>query len=148
MAFRAGEGESVKVILLSLMTILSAAGAAAQDAAPYAVKNCGQFTAQPDLNACAGANLEAADAALNKAYQALMTQQNDGASRRQLKDVESAWISYRDKECAYEVGPQQTGGSIWPMEMSNCLETMTAARLRELMRLRGCIAGASGCGTR
>jgi uncharacterized protein YecT (DUF1311 family) len=62
------------------------------------------------LNACAGANLEAADAALNKAYQALMTQQNDGASRRQLKDVESA--------------------------------------LRELMRLRGCVADASGCAAR
>jgi uncharacterized protein YecT (DUF1311 family) len=138
----------MKGILLSLVTTLSAVGAAAQDAAPYAVKDCGQFTAQPDLNACAGANLKAADAALNDAYQALMTQQNDGASRRQLKDVESAWISYRDKECAYEVGPQQSGGSIWPMEMSNCLETMTAARLRELMRLRGCVAGASGCAAR
>jgi hypothetical protein len=31
------------------------------------------------------------------------------------------------------------------MEMSNCLEEKTAARIRELMKLRGCTAGVSAC---
>ena len=91
------------------------------------------------------ANLHAADAALNKVYQQVMAQQSDALSKEQLKDVERAWIAYRDKECAFEVGASAGGGSIWPMEMSNCLEEKTAARIRELMRLSGCTAGVSAC---
>jgi uncharacterized protein YecT (DUF1311 family) len=97
------------------------------------------------MNRCAGANLEAADAALNKIYQQVMSQRSDTSSKEQLKNVERAWIAYRDKECALEVGPQKDGGSIWPMEMSNCLQQMTAARIRELAKLRGCTAGESAC---
>jgi uncharacterized protein YecT (DUF1311 family) len=135
----------MKIVALAMTAMLGAAGAIAEDAAPYPVNDCGQFTAQPDLNACAAANLQAADAALNQMYQKLMAQQTDGSSKKQLKDVERAWMDYRDKECAFEVGPQQSGGSIWPMEMSNCLEEMTAARLREVTRLSGCAAGANDC---
>jgi uncharacterized protein YecT (DUF1311 family) len=98
-----------------------------------------------DLNACAEANRQAADAALNTIYQELMAQQSDAASKEQLKAVERAWIVYRDKECAFEVGPQQGGGSIWPMEMSSCLEEKTATRIRELAKLRGCTEGVSAC---
>ncbi len=124
---------------------LAASIAVADDVALYAVRDCGKFTTQMDLNECAGANLHAADAALNKVYQQVMAQQGDASSKEQLKDVERAWIAYRDKECAFEVGPRQDGGSIWPMEMSICLEAKTAARIRELTRLRGCTAGVSAC---
>ncbi len=130
---------------LTMTLTLGASLAVADDLAPYPVGDCGKFATQMDLNQCAGANLQAADAALNKIYQQLMVQQSDALSKEQLKDVERAWIAYRDKECAFEVGPRQGGGSIWPMEMSNCLEEKTAARIRELMRLSGCTAGVSAC---
>ncbi len=119
-----------------MMTALGAAPAVAEDTALYPVEDCGRFTVQADLNKCAAANLAAAEAALNKLYQQLMAQQDDKVSKDQLRDVERAWLTYRDKECALEVGPQQGGGSIWPMEMSNCLEQKDAARIRELKALR------------
>ncbi|HEY1981709.1 MAG TPA: lysozyme inhibitor LprI family protein [Xanthobacteraceae bacterium] len=130
---------------LPIMLMLDAGGAVAADAIPYPVRDCGQLTVQMEINACAGANLQAADAALNKVYRQVMVQQSDTASKDQLKEVERAWIAYRDRECALEVGPQEDGGSIWPMEMSNCLEKKTATRIRELTRLPGCIAGVSVC---
>jgi len=135
----------MRIVALAVTLTLGAASAVAENAAPYPVRDCGQFTTQMDINECAGANLQAADAALNKVYQQVMAQQGDASSKEQLKDVERAWIAYRDRECAFEIGPRQDGGSIWPMEMSNCLEEKTAARIRELMRLRGCTAGASAC---
>ncbi len=122
--------------VLAMMTALAAAPAAAEDAAPYPVEDCSRFTVQADLNKCAAANLAAADAALNAVNRRLMAQQDDKASKDRLADVERAWLAYRDKECAFEVGPQHEGGSIWPMEMSNCLEQKTADRLRELKGLR------------
>jgi uncharacterized protein YecT (DUF1311 family) len=120
--------------------------ASSQEAAPYPVRDCGQLTAQMELNACAGANFKAADAALNRIYQRVLSEQASGAAKDQLKEVERVWLAYRDKECALEVGPQQEGGSIWPMEMSNCLEEKTSVRIRELGKLGNCAAGA--CGSR
>jgi uncharacterized protein YecT (DUF1311 family) len=139
-------GGNLRIVILATASLaLSGGGAAAQNAPLYPVKDCGQLTTQMELNQCAGANAEAADAALNKVYRQLMADQTDAASKARLTDAERAWIAYRDKECAFEVGPQQDGGSIWPMEMSNCLEAVTAARLGALTKLRGCTAGVSAC---
>jgi uncharacterized protein YecT (DUF1311 family) len=135
----------MKIIALAIMAMLDTADAVAAEAVPYPVSDCAQLTVQMDINACASANLQAADTALNKVYQQVMLQQSDAASKDQLKDVERAWIAYRDRECALEVGPRENGGSIWPMEMSNCLEEKTAARIRELTKLLGCTAGVSVC---
>ena len=135
----------MRIVAASLVLILGVAGAVAEDAALYPVEDCGQFTTQMNINRCAGANLEAANAPLNKIYQQVMVRQSGTSSKEQLKNVKRTWIAYRDKECAFEVGPQKNGGSIWPMEMSNCLEQMTAARIRELTKLRGCTAGVSAC---
>ncbi len=127
---------AVRSAALAIAVTLGAAEAAAEDTALYPVEDCGRFTVQADLNKCAAANLAAADAALNAVYRQLMAQQGDKSSKHQLRDVERAWLTYRDKECAFEIGPQHEGGSIWPMEMSNCLEQKTAARIRELKELR------------
>jgi uncharacterized protein YecT (DUF1311 family) len=130
---------------LAAMMVLNAAGLHAAEAPPYPVTDCGKFTVQMDLNKCTEDNLHSADTALNKVYQALMAEQADAASKQRLKEAERAWISFRDRECDFEVGPQQTGGSIWPMEINGCLEQQTAARIRELTRLRACTAGVSAC---
>lgn len=134
-----------RIAVTATALVVSAAGALGEDAAPYPVTDCSRLTTQMELNACAGVNLQAADAALNKLYRRVMAEADDAAAKEQLKDAERAWIAYRDKRCAYEAGPREEGGSIWPMEMSNCLEQKTAARIRELTKLRGCTAGASAC---
>lgn len=125
-----------------MLMIASSSGLAAS---LYPVRDCSQLVTQTELNQCAGANYEAADAALNKLYRQSLAGQADAASKRRLSEAERAWIAYRDRECAFEAGPQQGGGSIWPMEMSNCLENVTVERLHELTTLRGCTAGVSAC---
>jgi len=122
-----------------------ATGTLAKDAPLYPVKDCSRYTVQVEMNECANDNAQAADDALNRIYATLMAQQTDQASKDQLRDVERAWIGYRDKECAWEVGPQTDGGSIWPMEMADCVEQKTAARLRELKAMTECTAGVSVC---
>jgi len=123
--------------------ILSWAGAAA--AAPYAAKDCGQFVTQTDLNQCAGDNAAAADKALNALYKKVAAKLDDKDSQAALLKAERAWIAYRDAQCAYETGPQEGGGSIWPMEQSLCLQRMTDARLKELGQLPECLASSEEC---
>jgi uncharacterized protein YecT (DUF1311 family) len=129
----------MRIIALAVIMTLSAAGVCAEDARPYPVTDCGKFTTQMDLNKCAVDNLKSSDKALNVAYQALMAKQDDAASKRRLKDAQRAWIAFRDHECAFEVGPQETGGTIWPTEISGCLEEITATRIRALTQLRSCM---------
>jgi uncharacterized protein YecT (DUF1311 family) len=126
-----------KTVLAAIMT-LCAAGAHAEDPRPYPVTDCGKFTTQMDLNKCAVDNLKSADKALNEAYQALVVKQDDAASKRRLTAAQRAWIAFRDRECVFEVGPQETGGTIWPMENSGCLEEITATRIRGLKQALSC----------
>lgn len=125
--------------------LLGVVGATAQGGGLYPVADCSKLTTQLELNRCASKNFKSADAMLNDVYQQAMAQLDDAATRQRLIDAERAWVRYRDEECAYEVGPEQGGGSIWPMEMGNCLEEHTAARIRVFMKLRGCTAGVSAC---
>lgn len=111
----------------------------------YTKQDCNKAITQYDLDQCAGANDEAADAALNVVYKKLQAKLPDANSKTQLRDGERKWIAYRDKTCADSVGSQEDGGSIWPMEMSNCLEGQTAARLRELKRRLDCPQGPNAC---
>lgn len=132
---------------ISILAILIATGAAAADSTPplYKTRDCGKEMVQASMNECAGANLASADAELNRVYAKLMSEQSDPPSKEQLKDVERAWMAYRDKECAFEIGPQDQGGSIWPMAMSNCLQEKTDARIRELKPLLDCTEGDASC---
>ncbi|MGA8614315.1 MAG: lysozyme inhibitor LprI family protein [Xanthobacteraceae bacterium] len=129
----------MRIAALAVIMTLSVAGVRAEDARPYPVADCGKFTTQMDLNKCAAENLQSADKALNGAYQALMAKQDDAASKRRLKDAQRAWIAFRDRECAFEIGPRETGGTIWPTEVSGCLEEITATRIRALTQLRSCM---------
>jgi len=128
----------MRIAAFAAMMMLSTAQVSAAEPRLYPVTDCGKFTTQMDLNKCAEDNLQSADKALNRAYQELMAKQDDAASQRRLKEAQRAWIAFRDRQCAFEVGPQETGGSIWPTEFSGCMEEMTAARIRTLAQLRKC----------
>jgi uncharacterized protein YecT (DUF1311 family) len=100
----------------------------------YPTQDCNRANTQLDLDQCAQANFESADRELNRTYHAAMDAAGDEASRTQLRDSERAWLTFRDQECARQVGPREGGGSIWPMNLANCLEEKTARRIRELRR--------------
>jgi uncharacterized protein YecT (DUF1311 family) len=127
----------MRIAALAAMMMLSVTGLRAEEPRPYQVTDCGKFTTQMDLNKCAMDNLKSADKALNGAYQALLAKQDD-ASKLRLRQAQRAWIVFRDRECAFEVGPQEGGGTIWPTEFGGCMEEITATRIRALAQLRKC----------
>jgi uncharacterized protein YecT (DUF1311 family) len=131
-------------IALAVVVVICAPAAIAAGAL-YPKQDCNRAETQMDLNQCAEANYEAADAALNALYKRLLAQDTDAKAAASLRDAERTWISYRDKECARQVGPREGGGSIWPMDMSTCLEEKTAARIRELKQSLDCPAGPNAC---
>ena len=127
------------------MVCLGALAASAADAPLYKTKDCSKEMVQMGMNMCSGANLDAANAELNRDYAKVMAQQTDQPSKDQLKDLERNWMAYRDKECAFEIGPQDQGGSIWPMDMNDCLRRVTDVRIRELKSMIDCQEGDVAC---
>jgi uncharacterized protein YecT (DUF1311 family) len=111
----------------------------------YPTQDCNSATNQRDINQCAQANFESADRALNDVYHRVMDELPDQGAKDQLRDSERAWISFRDRECSRQVGPREGGGSIWPMNLANCLEEKTAGRIRELRHSVDCPNGPNAC---
>ncbi|WP_027166666.1 lysozyme inhibitor LprI family protein [Mesorhizobium sp. WSM3224] len=91
---------------------------------------------QSMMNICADADRQAADAKLNAAYKDLVDR-NDQASNKLLQTAQRAWIAFRDAECAYSTADSQ-GGSIHPMEVSQCLTELTSARIKQLTSDANC----------
>lgn len=101
---------------------------------PFKDLDCTKATVQIELNYCANRDFEAADRKLNALYGALFGR-SDAKGRERLKASERKWISSRDKACSEETS-SDAGGSIAPMEYSNCLTENTRARIKELARQR------------
>ena len=91
---------------------------------------CADDQTQADMNICWGKEYKAADATLNQVYGQLMRKLDD-ADRTQLKQVEAAWLKYRDANCEF-VADQYKGGSIRPMIEAMCLADVTRNRTTEL----------------
>src|ERR1700752_3929990 len=110
----------MKRLLFSLALFALSAGAAhAGEAALYPVKDCSKEMAQMGLNQCTGDNLAAANAALNKLYGKMLAFETDPKAKEQFKDVERAWIAYKDRQCKWATASEE-GGSIWTMEYNLC----------------------------
>ncbi|MDP3814670.1 lysozyme inhibitor LprI family protein [Pseudomonas sp.] len=64
----------------------------------------------------------------------------DGAQKQQLKEVQLAWIKFRDLACAFESSSLE-GGSAYSMQLNACLAQKTAARIKGLEQLASCEEG-------
>ncbi|MGH6873317.1 MAG: lysozyme inhibitor LprI family protein [Rhizomicrobium sp.] len=133
-----------RAAIAAVLAGLCAAAAPASEAPLYKTRDCGGLTVQADMTQCAGDNYEAADARLNGVYRQSMAALPDDAAKKGLRDAERAWIRYRDRHCEEDTAGEK-GGSIWPMEMSLCLQDETDKRIRFLLKTQGCTAGASVC---
>ena len=91
---------------------------------------CAKALSQADMNDCWGREYKAADATLNQVYWQLVSKLDD-QEKAQLKEVESAWLRYRDANCEF-VADQYKGGTIRPMTHAICLTDMTKNRTAEL----------------
>ncbi|OCR21781.1 lipoprotein [Pseudomonas syringae] len=93
---------------------------------------------QGEMNACAGKQLAALDADLNKQYKAQMSYLKDAAQKQSLKDAQVTWIAFRDADCLYQVGKREDSGSIWPLLQSQCLAEHTELRVKQLKAYVAC----------
>ena len=126
---------SNKLLILLYLCIL-AAPAFSQE---YPLPDCSNPQKQPDMNYCAGQDFEKADKELNDVYkQALENQKKIAKSGGEyagaveaLKTAQRAWIVYRDAHCE-NYGIQYGSGTMRPMEVDGCKETLTKARTKEL----------------
>ena len=102
---------------------------------------CGVSQAAPN------ASLVRAEAELSKVYGRVMAQQHEDKDRKALRDLERAWIAFKDKQCAFETGggdgtaqrPSDPGWPVW----SDCQLRVTDARIEELKGL--VCTGVSAC---
>lgn len=111
--------------------------------------NCAkpELLTQRGMNHCAEVFYQMADEDLNLAYrlarETLAENEKNIAQGRPslpddytsgvilLRDAQRAWIQYRDAACSVE-GHLHFGGSIRPLIVSSCKETLTRARTESL----------------
>jgi len=105
--------------------------------------NCGDLKTQSEMNQCAYREYQQADKELNEVYSTYRLRLNE-SQRRQIKDVQLAWIKFRDLACDFESSGVK-GGSVYPFILQTCLTTMTRARLLQLKFLADCEEGDLSC---
>ena len=105
--------------------------------------DCDNAMTQMEMNQCAAQAFERQDQQLNRVYNQYRAglQPKD---RQALKQVQLAWIKFRDLACAFESASVE-GGSAYPMVLNGCLAQKTAARVKELEQLAICEEGDLSC---
>lgn len=105
--------------------------------------DCTNAVTQQDMNQCAYADWEAADADLNAAYQRAMAllqhwdadlPEAEQGGVVALKAAQRAWITFRDKACEVE-GYAMKGGSAEPLLVYGCMRQLTEDRTGQLEAL-------------
>jgi uncharacterized protein YecT (DUF1311 family) len=122
-----------------------APSSAAADAPLYAKQACDPVTQSARaFHECYAANLDAANRALAVIYKKLLAQKNFYVGNaRSLRDVERAWIVYKDGECKYEYGDADNE-NFW-LARADCEIRVTEQRIRELRARPSCTGGDSVC---
>lgn len=138
---RIDEGTAVmrnfKMIMIGL--------AAAMTAAPALAQNCTNPQSQADMNICAGKDYKASDAKLNAAYSEIVKRLgNEQEQKKLLLQSQRDWIAFRDAECAFSTAASKDG-SIYPMLLSGCLQSLTDARTTQLNAYLNCQEGDMSC---
>ena len=124
--FRGLVGGALAVLMLLLPEV-----AGAQEA------DCASAVTQFDLNECAYAEFEAADAELNRAYAAAVeaareAEEYEPGAEDRLRAAQRAWVAFRDLDCE-AVAPATPGaGSMQPMAYAGCLAGLTDQRAYDL----------------
>ena len=91
---------------------------------------------QLELNDCAAAEFQQADAQLNAVWPQVKGYMDSIGQGAVLLDAQRKWIPFRDAACTAEIAPY-AGGSIQPLIWYSCLTRLTRVRtfdLQELMR--------------
>ncbi len=133
--------------VIFLVAACASVSAAAADEPLCAKQNCAAvIQSATAFHQCYAANLAAANKALDDIYQSLLTQKTFYVGNsKALRDVERAWIVYKDKECKYEYGDGTSGNEDYWLAHADCEIRVTEQRIRELQGRPSCTGGGSLC---
>ncbi|OON41819.1 hypothetical protein BTJ39_01270 [Izhakiella australiensis] len=111
--------------------------------APALAVDCANATTQADMNQCANEDYKKADGELNTTYkQALKA--TSGKQKSLLQAAQKKWIEYRDADCNFQTFKSKDG-TVWPMNVSACLQDKTQQRTKELKSMLNCPEGDVSC---
>lgn len=127
----------IPMVALAALPLAGMAAESTADAGPApsgqhaaCMEKAGGVTA--DMVACITAEYERQDKRLNDAYAAARERVGE-ARQTALRDVQRAWLRFRDLNCAFVDDPD--GGTLARVMANQCMLTMTAARADELAAL-------------
>ena len=110
--------------------------------------SCVDAPNQAEGTICAKRKLDAAEADLVRAYDALNAKL-DPLGRRNLDLAQQAWRRFRDLECYLETGYDpdrlEATGTIMPMLLGECAIALTERRTRDLNEQSRCPGGDLSC---
>jgi uncharacterized protein YecT (DUF1311 family) len=98
-----------------------------------AATDCDNASGQQEMNRCAAEAYKREDARLNKLYKEVVAL-SDKSEAAKLKDIQVAWIRFRDLHCNYEEGRYE-GGTMAPVVGFTCLRNLTRQRNETLQAL-------------
>lgn len=127
-----------RMLLLAALTLLAAENAQAAD-------DCANAQDQASMDVCAGEAFKTSDKQLNDLYKQVETRLKDDAGKTKLLvPAQRAWLAFRDAECAFS-SSSVTGGSVYPMIHSMCLDGLTQLRVKDLQTYLACEDGDMSC---
>lgn len=100
-------------------------------------QDCSSPNTQLEMNQCAHAAFQQADAALNERYQAILKRLGEDGSVSLFRAAQRAWVPFRDAQCAFDASSYE-GGSMQPMVLSSCLEDLTKKRVADFDAYLAC----------
>lgn len=104
---------------------------------------CGDLDTQAAMNQCALVQFQQLDKEMNKTYTEYQSRL-DRRQKRQIKEVQLAWVKFRDLACKFESSGVE-GGSVHPFIFRSCLAEKTRVRLKDLALLVSCEEGDLSC---
>lgn len=109
---------------------------------------CADAPNQTEGTLCAKRKLDAAEAGLARAREALHAKL-EPLGRHNLDLAQEAWRRFRDLECRLETGYDaehpERNGTIMPMLIGECAAAMTERRTRDLTDQLACPGGDMSC---
>lgn len=127
-----------RTLLLATVALLAAATAQAAD-------DCANAQDQSTMDICAGEAYKKSDRQLNDLYKKIEARlKDDAATTKLLVTAQRAWVAFRDAECAFS-SSGVSGGSVYPMIHSMCLDGLTQARAKDLQAYLACEEGDMSC---
>ncbi len=86
---------------------------------------------QSEMNACAAEEFDFYEQILGKLYGDYLNKlsgEKNSEARNALNEYQSAWVIFREKQCAFFDGPIDERGSMWSFSHDKCLTEETKER--------------------